>query len=74
MSFGVELWDKDALHIRWAIAASGSAYLAHAAFDDAVKQYPAMASYSRASIPARARNRVRYIPNARRTLVRDCRI
>jgi hypothetical protein len=40
MNFRVEMWDKYALHIRWVIAASGSVYLAHAAFDEAVKQYP----------------------------------
>jgi hypothetical protein len=38
--FRVEMWDRHALHIRWVIAASGSVYLAHAAFDEAVKQYP----------------------------------
>ena len=40
MSFRVELWDRHALHIRWVIAASGSVFLAHAAFDEAVKQWP----------------------------------
>jgi hypothetical protein len=40
MSFRVELWDQHALHIRWVIAASGSVFLARAAFDEAVKQYP----------------------------------
>jgi hypothetical protein len=40
MNFRIELWDRHALHIRWVIAASGSVYLAHAAFDEAVRQYP----------------------------------
>lgn len=40
MSFRVELWDQHALHIRWVIAAAGSVFLARAAFDEAVKQWP----------------------------------
>lgn len=40
MSFRVELWDQHALHIRWVIAASGHIYLARAAFEEAVKQWP----------------------------------
>jgi hypothetical protein len=40
MNFRIELWDRHALHIRWVIIASGSVYLAHAAFDEAVRQYP----------------------------------
>jgi hypothetical protein len=40
MNFRIELWDRHALHIRWVIAASGSVFLAHAAFDEAVRQYP----------------------------------
>ena len=40
MSFRVELWDRHALHIRWVIAAAGSVFLARAAFDEAVKQWP----------------------------------
>jgi hypothetical protein len=40
MCFRVELWDQQALHIRWVIAASGSVFVARAAFDEAVKQYP----------------------------------
>lgn len=40
MSFRVELWDQYALHIRWVIAASGSVFLARAAFEEAVKQWP----------------------------------
>ena len=40
MSFRVELWDQHALHIRWVIAAAGSVFLARAAFEEAVKQWP----------------------------------
>jgi hypothetical protein len=40
MSFRVELWDQHALHIRWVIAAAGSVFLARAAFDESVKQWP----------------------------------
>jgi hypothetical protein len=40
MCFRVESWDQQALHIRWVIAASGSVFVARAAFDEAVKQYP----------------------------------
>jgi hypothetical protein len=40
MNFRIDLWDRHALHIRWVIIASGSVYLAHAAFDEAVRQYP----------------------------------
>jgi hypothetical protein len=40
MSFRVELWDQYALHIRWVVAAAGSVFLARAAFDEAVKQWP----------------------------------
>jgi hypothetical protein len=40
MSFRVELWDRHALRIRWVVAASGSVFLAHAAFEEAVKQWP----------------------------------
>jgi hypothetical protein len=40
MSFRVELWDRHALHIRWVIAAAGSVFLARAAFEEAVKQWP----------------------------------
>src|ERR1700729_4187083 len=40
MSFRVELWDQYALHIRWVVAASGSVFLAHAAFEEAVRQWP----------------------------------
>jgi hypothetical protein len=36
----VELWDKYALHIRWTVAAVGHVYLAQAAFDEAVRQWP----------------------------------
>jgi hypothetical protein len=40
MNFRVELWDRYALHIRWVVAASGSVFLARAAFEEAVKQWP----------------------------------
>jgi hypothetical protein len=40
MSFRVELWDQHALHIRWVIAAAGSVFLARAAFEEAIKQWP----------------------------------
>jgi hypothetical protein len=40
MSFRVELWDKYALHIRWTVAAVGHIYIARAAFDRAVKEWP----------------------------------
>jgi hypothetical protein len=40
MSFRVELWDRHALHIRWVIAAAGSVFLARAAFEEAIKQWP----------------------------------
>jgi hypothetical protein len=40
MSYRVELWDKYALHIRWTVAAVGHIYIAQAAFDRAVKEWP----------------------------------
>ena len=40
MSFRVELWDRYALHIRWVVAAAGTVTIAHAAFDQAVKNWP----------------------------------
>lgn len=40
MSFHVELWDQHALHIQWVVAAAGSVFLARAAFEEAVKQWP----------------------------------
>jgi hypothetical protein len=40
LNFRVELWDKYALHIRWTVAAVGHIYIAQAAFDEAVKQFP----------------------------------
>jgi hypothetical protein len=40
MNFRVELWDRNALHIRWVVAASGTVFLARAAFEEAVKQWP----------------------------------
>jgi hypothetical protein len=35
MNFRIELWKRQAEHIRWTIAASGSIVLARAAFDAA---------------------------------------
>ncbi len=40
MSYRVELWDQYALHIRWTAAAIGHIYIARAAFDQAVKEWP----------------------------------
>ena len=40
MSYRVELWDKYALRIRWTVAAIGRIYIARAAFDQAVKEWP----------------------------------
>jgi hypothetical protein len=40
MSFRVELWDRHALHIRWVVAAAGSVFVAQAAFDEAVRNWP----------------------------------
>ncbi len=40
MSYRVELWDQYALHIRWTVAAVGHIYIARAAFDQAVKEWP----------------------------------
>jgi hypothetical protein len=40
MSYRLELWDKYALHIRWTVAAVGHIYIAQAAFDEAVKEWP----------------------------------
>jgi hypothetical protein len=40
MSFRVELWDRHANHIRWTVAAAGSVGVAHAAFEQAVKDWP----------------------------------
>jgi hypothetical protein len=40
MNYRVELWDQYALHIRWVVAAVGHVYIAQAAFDEAVKQWP----------------------------------
>src|ERR1700722_3855622 len=40
MSFRVELWDRHALHVRWVIAAAGTVTVAHAAFDQVVRNWP----------------------------------
>jgi hypothetical protein len=40
MSFRVELWDRHAKQIRWVIAAAGNVFIAQAAFDAAVSEWP----------------------------------
>jgi hypothetical protein len=40
MSFRVELWDRQAQHVRWVVAAAGTVSVAHAAFDQAIKNWP----------------------------------
>jgi hypothetical protein len=40
MSYRVELWDRQADHIRWTVAAAGSVSVAHAAFEQAVQDWP----------------------------------
>ena len=40
MSFRVELWDRHALHVRWVVAAAGTVTVAHAAFEQAIKNWP----------------------------------
>jgi hypothetical protein len=40
LNYRVELWDKYSLRIRWTVAAVGHIYIAQAAFDEAVKQFP----------------------------------
>jgi hypothetical protein len=40
MSYRVELWERQADHIRWTLTASGSIVLAHAAFEAATKEWP----------------------------------
>jgi hypothetical protein len=40
MRFRVELWDRHAQHVRWAIAAAGTITIAQAAFDAAVQNWP----------------------------------
>ena len=39
-AFQIELWDRNADHIRWVVAATSSITIGHAAFDAAVAQYP----------------------------------
>jgi hypothetical protein len=41
MSYRIDLWDRHAVHGRWLVAASGSVFVAGAAFDEAVKHWPA---------------------------------
>jgi len=40
LSYRVELWDRHGNHIRWMVAAAGSVSVAHAAFEQAVKDWP----------------------------------
>ena len=40
MTFRIELWDRHALHVRWAVAAAGTVSVAQAAFDEAVRNWP----------------------------------
>ena len=40
LSYRVELWDRRGNHIRWMVAAAGSVSVAHAAFEQAVKDWP----------------------------------
>jgi hypothetical protein len=40
MSFRVELWDRYANHVRWTVAAAGSISVAHAVFEQALKDWP----------------------------------
>ena len=41
MQTRVELWTPDGQHVRWAVAATANVTVAHAAFDAAVKNWPA---------------------------------
>lgn len=40
MNFRVELWDRHGQHIRWVVAAAGTAAIGQAAFDAAVASWP----------------------------------
>jgi len=40
MTFRVELWDRHAQHVRRVVAAAGTVSIGHAAFDEAVKNWP----------------------------------
>jgi hypothetical protein len=40
MGFRVELWDRHAQHVRWVVAAAGTVSIAHAALDEAIKNWP----------------------------------
>jgi hypothetical protein len=40
MTFRIELWDRNDLHIRWVVAAAGTVSVAHAAFEEAIKNWP----------------------------------
>jgi hypothetical protein len=39
-AFQVELWDRNAIELRWVIAACASVTIAHAALDMAIAEYP----------------------------------
>jgi hypothetical protein len=41
MSYRVDLWDRHAVHGRWLVAAAGNVFVARAAFEEAVKHWPA---------------------------------
>ena len=40
MNFRVELWDRRGQHIRWVVAAAGTAAIGQAAFETAVASWP----------------------------------
>jgi hypothetical protein len=40
MNFRIELFERYAEHVRWAVAASGSIVLARAAFEATIKEWP----------------------------------
>jgi hypothetical protein len=39
-AFKIELWDRNAQHVRWVVAASASVTVAQAALDSAIAEYP----------------------------------
>jgi hypothetical protein len=45
LPFRVELWDRTGQHTRWAISASTSVAVGHAALDAAIASLPARAPY-----------------------------
>jgi hypothetical protein len=60
MNFRVELWDRHALHIRWVVAASGSVFLARAAFEDSGRPeaHAPKRDYAHARAPADEKRRI----------------